>query len=75
MNKNTFQKVCSVSGSLHGAVVQSNLERAGIPVTLDHTKNASYLDVLVPEERVYDAKILLFIEPRVNTNSAGPNPQ
>lgn len=59
MDERNFQKVYSVSGTLQGAVVQAALEQAGIVVALTPSSNGAYLDVLVPEEWVFDAKNLL----------------
>ncbi len=73
MNANHLQKICSVSGSLHGAVVQSNLEQAGIPATLGHARSGAYLDVLVPAEKVYDARMLLAAEPRSGETFSSSN--
>ena len=71
MGKNKFQKVGSVFGSLHGAVVQANLEQAGIPVILKHDRSSASQDILVPVEKAYDAWILLSVEHCSNETLSG----
>ncbi len=56
----TYHKIHSANGWLHALVIQTALERAGIPATLAKSSNGSYLDVLVPEEWVEQAQALLF---------------
>ncbi len=63
MGKRNMQSVYSVNGSLQAMSVQSVLENAGIPVNLKVSKSGSYLDVVVPEEYVFNAMNLLYPEP------------
>ena len=59
MKPNNYQKVYSVNSELRAVVVQVTLEKAGIPVVFERPKNGAYLDVLVPENWVFDAKYVL----------------
>jgi hypothetical protein len=59
MNTNLNQKVYSVSGQLQAIWVESILEKAGIPVSFCVSNNDTYLDVLVANEKVFDAKNIL----------------
>ena len=63
MGKRNYRSVYSVNGSLQATAVQSVLEGAGIPVSLITSKSGSYMDVLVPEEYVFNATNLLNPEP------------
>jgi hypothetical protein len=63
MGKRNMQSVYSVNGSLQAISVQSVLENAGIPVNLKVSKSGSYLDVMVPEDCVFNATNLLYPEP------------
>ncbi|MBE0698746.1 MAG: DUF2007 domain-containing protein [Anaerolineaceae bacterium] len=64
MGATNNQKVTSVNGMLQAMIVQNALEKAGIPVTIANAKGEAYLDVLVPNEWVYDAQNLLSPERR-----------
>ena len=64
MNKTGYQKVASVNGDLQGMAIQHQLELAGIPVRIVASKNGAYLDVLVPEQSLFDAHNLLNPERR-----------
>jgi hypothetical protein len=55
-------KVFSVNGRLQAIWVESILVQAGVPVTFCDSKAGTYLDVLVPTEKVYDAKNILYPE-------------
>jgi hypothetical protein len=64
MNAQNFVKVTSVNGALQAISVQNTLETAGIPVIILASRDGTYLDVLVPGERVFDALGLLAPEVR-----------
>lgn len=63
MRNRNMQSVYSVNGSLQALSLKSVLENAGIPVNLQVSKSGSYLDVMVPEECVFNATNLLHPEP------------
>lgn len=64
MGNRSMRSVYSVNGSLQATNVQSVLEQAGIPVNLSASKTGSYMEVMVPEDCVFNARNLLFPEPR-----------
>ena len=59
MNTNNKQKVLSVNGRLQAIWVESILVNAGVPVSFCTSKDGAYLDVLVSDEKVNEATILL----------------
>jgi hypothetical protein len=59
MTTHKYQKVYSANGILQAIVLQSMLEKAGIPAAIVHSKNGSYLDVLVSEKLAEEARNLL----------------
>jgi len=62
MDATSYQKIISVNGMLQAAVVQQQLEQAGIPAIIAVSDNSSYLDVLVPVPCLFDAQNLLTAE-------------
>lgn len=64
MFEKCYQKVYSTNGTLQAVNIQSALERAGIPAAVSHSKNGTYLDVLVPEGLSEQANSLLYPERR-----------
>jgi len=59
MNTNNYRKVSSVGSTLQAVTVQNMLENAGIPVSLSNSRMDGGLDILTPEEWVFEAQILL----------------
>ncbi|PKO16579.1 MAG: hypothetical protein CVU39_07090 [Chloroflexi bacterium HGW-Chloroflexi-10] len=55
-----YQKVYSVNSTLQAMHVQNVLEQAGLPVTIVHASNATYLDVLVPAAWIEQAQQMLY---------------
>jgi ABC-type transport system substrate-binding protein len=70
MNNKFFQKIHAVNGQLQATIIQEQLEKAGVPVNITHSNSADYLDVLVPEEFIFDANYLLHPEINVMELSA-----
>jgi hypothetical protein len=64
MDTKFYQKVHSVNSQLQAVVIQEQLERAGVPVNITRSNSADYLDVLVPEEYIFDVNYLL--HPEIN---------
>lgn len=59
MSTNKSKKVYSVNGILQAIALQSALEKAGIPAAIVHSKNGSYLDILVSANLAEEARNLL----------------
>ena len=63
MATENYRSVYTVNGRLQAVLVQSVLERAGVPVALKRSISGAYIDVLVPENFVFDASNLLHPTP------------
>jgi hypothetical protein len=64
MKRQRFHKVYTVEGILQAINIKTALERAGIPVLTAKSHLGSYMDVLVPDTFLFDAKNILFPETR-----------
>lgn len=72
MKTKNYQKVCSVSSELQAAVLQSILEKAGIPVVVENSQSSCYLDILTSHDHVFDAgNILQFTHISVDGHNTG----
>jgi len=68
MNASNNQKVFSVNGRLQAILIESILEKAGVPVSFGASKSGAYLDIFVPSENAYDANKILHPELPVKGN-------
>ena len=59
MSPNRLQNSFPVNSRLQAAILQSTLEKAGIParVTRDHARG--YMSIVIPEEYAFDAANIL----------------
>ncbi len=73
MNTQQFVKVASANGILQAINLQNAFEKAGIPAEIVTPREGAYLDVLVPAERVAEARGLLNPERRCGEIFYRPN--